>query len=266
MSEERQHRRMSTLLHYFNPHEQVWNRLQRWVGDGQYGWVFDNPEDRLSFKTSVTGIDITQFLDNPDIRTDVMVYLFHRTKQAVGEGRHAVFNDEFWRSMQDPYFQDKILGITQTGRKEDSIFVAATQSMRVILDNPVLLTIVDAMHTVILFPDPSAKYEEFVTRFGLSEREFYIIKKEILPGSGKFLVKQRGMQSYIGGLDLSQCPDHLAVMSGNLVNAALAESIIAEVGRDPYVFLPIFHQRRRRYEGVRNWNTDTLTRFRPDTA
>jgi type IV secretion system protein VirB4 len=44
----------------------------------------------------------------------------------------------------------------------------------------------------------------------------------------------------LGGLD-----EALAVLSGRAETTALANSVIAEAGTDPSVWLPIFHRRRR---------------------
>ena len=46
-------------------------------------------------------------------------------------------------------------------------------------------------------------------------------------------------------LDLSGLDDALAVLSGRAETTAVADEIIAEVGTDPALWLPLFHQRRR---------------------
>ena len=73
--------------------------------------------------------------------------------------------------------------------------------------------------------------------------------------SRMFLVKQ-GHQSMIGCFDLSDVKDadgntvigfgdELAILSGSSDNVELLDEILAEVGDDPEVWVPVFHQRRK---------------------
>jgi type IV secretion system protein VirB4 len=56
-------------------------------------------------------------------------------------------------------------------------------------------------------------------------------------------VKQ-GHDSVVVELDLSGLDDALAVLSGRAETTAVVDEIIAEVGSDPAVWLPLFHKRR----------------------
>ncbi|MFP3186420.1 MAG: hypothetical protein RXS25_37610, partial [Paraburkholderia sp.] len=58
--------------------------------------------------------------------------------------------------------------------------------------------------------------------------------------SRMFLVKQ-GHQSAIGKLDLAGLGDVLDVLSGTTDNVELLDTIRAQVGDDPDVWLPVFH-------------------------
>jgi type IV secretion system protein VirB4 len=92
-------------------------------------------------------------------------------------------------------------------------------------------------------PNPKATREDYVDGFHCSVREWEIIKS--LPeGSRKFLIKQ-GHNSVVAELNLKGFDDELAVLSGTAANNALVDKIIAEVGDDPDVWLPIFHERRK---------------------
>ena len=46
-------------------------------------------------------------------------------------------------------------------------------------------------------------------------------------------------------LDLAGLDDELAVLSGRAETTAVADEVIAEVGSDPAIWLPLFHSRRR---------------------
>lgn len=49
----------------------------------------------------------------------------------------------------------------------------------------------------------------------------------------------------IGRLDLAGFDDELAILSGSVDNVELLDTITAEVGDDPNVWLPAFHERRK---------------------
>jgi type IV secretion system protein VirB4 len=76
--------------------------------------------------------------------------------------------------------------------------------------------------------------------FGLTEREFRLIKQELEPGSRMFLVKQ-GHHSIVCQLDLKGFDGELAVISGRAAEVARMHEIIVEVGADPAAWLPRFH-------------------------
>src|SRR3546814_8698794 len=58
--------------------EGIGARLEKWARGGALGWVFDNEIDALSLEAPFVGFDMTDFLDNPEVRTPLMMYMFHR--------------------------------------------------------------------------------------------------------------------------------------------------------------------------------------------
>jgi type IV secretion system protein VirB4 len=75
--------------------------------------------------------------------------------------------------------------------------------------------------------------------FGLSEREFKLIKEQLEPDSRMFLVKQ-GHTSVVCQLDLKGFDAELAVISGRAGSVERMNHIISQVGEDPAVWLPQF--------------------------
>ena len=75
--------------------------------------------------------------------------------------------------------------------------------------------------------------------FGLSEREFKLIKEQLEPGSRMFLVKQ-GHYSIVCELDLKGFDAELKVISGRAGSVEEFYRIMNEVGSDPARWLPRF--------------------------
>ncbi len=116
----------------------------------------------------------------------------------------------------------------------------ATQSASDVLDSPISRTIIEQTPTKVFFPNADASAEEYTRGFGLTEREFKLIKEQLQPGSRSFLVKQ-GHHSVVCRLDLKGCDAELAVISGRARPAASAcGGCIAAHGRDPASWLPPF--------------------------
>jgi type IV secretion system protein VirB4 len=221
-------------------------RLARWseVSGGDYAWVFDNPEDRIVSRLSgrpVIGFDVTDFLGNDIIRAPVTLYLFHLVRQLLDGRRLVCWMDEFWRLLGDPAFESFAKDGPKTWRKLNGIMCLATQSASDVLDSPISRTIIEQTPTKVFFPNSEAACQDYTEGFGLSEREFRLIKERLEPGSRMFLVKQ-GHHSVVCQLDLRHFDAELAVISGRAAQVERMHQIMAEHGADPCHWLPIFMQ------------------------
>lgn len=246
-------RRLSMLLQFLpNPRSDDQNarptvaaRLQKWCQGGEYGWLFDNDADALDLSTHrIYGFDITEFLDNPDARTPVMMYLLFRTEGMIDGRRFIYVFDEFWKPLQDEYFEDLAKNKQKTIRKQNGIFVFATQEPSDALESNIAKTLIQQCATYIFLANPKADYEDYTQGFKLTDAEFELVKG-LGEFSRRFLIKQ-GDNSALAELNLSGFDDELLVLSGTPDNAELVEEIIAEIGNDdPAVWLPVFLQRVR---------------------
>ncbi len=219
-------------------------RLEKWTSEGSLGWVFDNPADSMTFDARFIGFDMTDFLDNADIRTPVMLYLFHRIDRLLTGERMIICIDEFWKALGDDAFRRFAQDGLKTYRKRNAVLVFATQSPADALKSDISHSILEQVATKIMLPNPFGARRDYVEGFALSDAEFKLVREDLAPESHKFLVKQ-GHDSVVVELDLSGLDDHLAVLSGRAETTAQADEIIAEVGTDPAVWLPLFHKRRR---------------------
>src|SRR5258708_232406 len=104
----------------------------------------------------------------------------------------------------------------------------ATQSASDVLDSPISRTIIEQTPTKVFFPNSDASFEEYTEGFGLTEREFRLIKEQLEPGSRMFLVKQ-GHYSVVCQLDLKGFDAELAVSSGRPSQGGRMCSIMPEV-------------------------------------
>jgi len=239
-------RRLSRLLEYLDPTdaEGLHARLARWceVSRGDYAWVFDNPHDLIVARLAgrpVVGFDASEFLDHELTRAPVTLYMFHLVRQLLDGRRLVCWMDEFWRLLADPAFESFAREGPKTWRKLNGVMCLATQSVSDVLDSPISRTIIEQTATKVFFPNADASAEEYCGGFGLSEREFRLIREQLEPGSRSFLVKQ-GHHSIVCRLDLQGFDGELAVISGRARHLERLERLLGEHGTDPEHWLPAF--------------------------
>jgi type IV secretion system protein VirB4 len=239
-------RRLSRLVEFLDPTdpEGLHARLARWCHShrGDYAWVFDNPHDtvvpRLS-RRALIGFDVTEFLDHALTRAPITLYLFHLVRQLLDGRRLVCWMDEFWRLLSDRAFENFAKDGPKTWRKLNAVMCLATQSPSDVLDSPISRTLVEQTPTKVFFPNADANCEEYCKGFGLTEREFKLIKDQLEPGSRMFLVKQ-AHHSVVCQLDLKGFDGELAVISGRTREVQRMQQIISSTGADPKAWLPLF--------------------------
>jgi len=239
-------RRLSRLVEFLDPTdpEGLHARLARWcdVCRGDYAWVFDNSRDTVVSRLagrSVIGFDVTDFIDHSLTRSPITLYLFHLVRQLLDGRRLVCWMDEFWRLLADPAFESFAKDGPKTWRKLNGVMCLATQSPSDVLDSPISRTLVEQTPTKVFFPNADADLREYTQGFGLTEREFKLIKEQLEPGSRMFLVKQ-AHHSVVCQLDLKGFDAELAVISGRAGEVKRMYQIMSATGPDPTAWLPQF--------------------------
>jgi type IV secretion system protein VirB4 len=237
-------RRLSRLIEFLDPTdpEGMHASLAPWCEstDGDYGWVFDNPADTILPRMgsgTLIGFDVTDFLDHPRTRTPVTLYLFHLVRQLLDGRKLVCWMDEFWRLLADPAFEKFAKDGPKTWRKLNGVMCLATQSVGDVLESPISRTLTEQTPTKVFFPNADANAEDYIQGFGLSEREFRLIKERLEPGSRMFLVKQ-SHHSVVCKLDLKGFDAELSVISGRATQVRRMHELIAAYGADPARWVP----------------------------
>lgn len=225
-----------------NERPSVNQRLAKWHSTGEYAWIFDNQEDTLDVtKYNVYGFDVTHFLELPELRAVIVMYLTYRTQQMIDGRPFVYFFDEFWRLVQDQHFQNLFENKLKTIRKENGICIYASQEPNDALKSPIAKTMVSQCATQILLENPKADYDDYVLGLKLTETEYQLVKN-IPDRSYQFLVKQ-GDQSSLLQFNLKDFNREMLVLSGTPDNAELVNEIIERVGSEnPNDWLPIFYE------------------------
>lgn len=222
-----------------------WPQLRRWLQSdgkreaGEYAYLFDNPTDALHAKDKM-GFDMTHFLDNepPQVRTALLLYLFHWIKSNLDGRLMAIWLDEAWQYFIDPYWEKELKKTLPTFRKLNAFLVMATQSAASVAESSLRHMVLDNSATQLFFPNPEARPEYYQEAFTLTESEFLFIKENEAK-SRQFLIKQ-GHDSVIARLDLSHMFDIVSILSADKKSIRQLDQMRQQWGSEPSAWVPRF--------------------------
>lgn len=218
--------------------------LMPWCHGKEHGWLFDNPRDELNFSTHrCYGWDLTEFVAEdgqpaPAARTPLMMYLMYRVRQQInGTQRVMQVWDEFAQYLDDPVLDKLIKRGLKVDRKNDCIYIFATQEPNDALDSRIGKTVVQQCVTKLLLSNLGASPDDYIKGLKLTQAEFDAMMA-MPEGSRQFLFKQ-GNRSTLCSLDLYGMDEVMSVLSGTPDNADRLEQIMREMQTDdPAKWLP----------------------------
>ena len=212
------------------------DRLSAWIGEGEHAWLFDNAHDQLDLTQRVLGFDMTALLENPRLRTPVMMYLFHRIEERLDGTPTMILIDEGWKALDDEVFAARIRDWLKTLRKRNALVGFATQSARDALESRISTALVEQTATMIFMPNSRARPEDYCDGFGLTQHELALIRT--LPAHSRcFLIRQPDA-SVVVRLDLSGAPEVLTILSGRESSVRRLDLIRDAVGDHPADWYP----------------------------
>ena len=240
-------RRLSRFVEFLDATdpEGLYARMAKWcyLTDGDYAWAFDCERDVIAAELTrhaLIGFDVTDQLKHAVTRAPMVAYLLHIISQLLDGRRLVCWMDEFSSLLAHPAFTDFAANGPRTWRKLNGVMCVATQSPREVIESPISRALIEQTPTKIFLPNSEATREDYVQGFGLSDREYRLIKEQLEPGSRMFLVRQ-GRHSVVCQLDLQGFNHELAVISGRATTVALASELIARHGSVPNQWLPAFY-------------------------
>ena len=175
-------------------------------------------------------------LENPRLRTPVMMYLFHRIEERLDGDPTMILIDEGWKALDDEVFAARIRDWLKTLRKRNALVGFATQSARDALESRISTALVEQTATMVFMPNSRARSEDYCDGFGLTEHELSIIRS--LPAHSRcFLVRQPDA-SVVVRLDLSNAPEVLTILSGREASVRRLDLLREAVGDEPSEWYP----------------------------
>jgi type IV secretion/conjugal transfer VirB4 family ATPase len=155
------------------------NRLYRWKQGGQFGFLFDNTEDNISF-SRFQCFDFQGMREYPQLLEPLLFYVLHRADAIIRdpEIRHvfkAFFIDEAWVFLKNPSIRSYIVEALKTWRKYNAALVLSTQSLDELRKSDILDVILESCVTKIFLANPDMDRELYQQQFHLNDHEMDLI-------------------------------------------------------------------------------------------
>jgi type IV secretion system protein TrbE len=165
--------------------------LTRWTGEGQFAFLFDHPEDTLSF-ARFQCFDFQRMAQYPELLEPLLFYILHRANALIGDRQissvfKAFFIDEAWLFLRNPSIQRYVIAALKTWRKHNAAMILSTQSLDELRKSDILDVILESCATNIFLANPGMDRDLYRQKFHLNDNEVALIAG--LVPKQQFLIK-----------------------------------------------------------------------------
>ena len=175
-----------TVSNFANIVGELKERLHRWTANGQYGFVFDNVEDTLTFNRFQT-FNFGGWGDAPEVLEPLLFYILHRASNEIANPEKlATFKifllDEAWLFVKNETIRNYIVQAQKTWRKHNAAMVLATQSLKELEESGMLQIVSESCPTKIFLANPEMNRDLYREAFHLNDTELELIAGLVPPG------------------------------------------------------------------------------------
>lgn len=165
--------------------------LAKWLRGGQFGFLFDNAEDTVSF-SQFQCFDFQQMSRYPELLEPLLFYILHRANEVIANREFssafkAFFIDEAWVFLRNTSIQQYVTEALKTWRKHNAAMILSTQSLDELKRSELLNVIIESCATKIFLANPDMDRELYRRQFHLNDTEVDLIAT-LLP-KRQFLIK-----------------------------------------------------------------------------
>src|ERR1700693_5025740 len=167
------------------------SRLAKWTRGGQFGFLFDNAEDTISF-SRFQCFDLQRMSQYPELLEPLLFYILHRANAVIADRQitsvfKAFFIDEAWVFLKNPAIQRYVVEALKTWRKHNAAMILSTQSRDELKRSDILDVIIESCATKIFLANPDMDRDLYRRQFHLNENEVELISG-LIPKQ-QFLIK-----------------------------------------------------------------------------
>jgi len=175
-----------TVSNFANIVGELKERLYRWTRGGQYGFLFDNADDTLSFSRFQT-FNFHGWSDAPEVLEPLLFYVLHRASNEIADPKKlATFKmfllDEAWLFIKNETIRNYVVQAQKTWRKHNAAMILATQSIKELQESGMLQIVSESCPTKIFLANPEMDRDVYRDAFHLNNTELDLIAGLVPPG------------------------------------------------------------------------------------
>ncbi len=184
-------------------------RLHRWTksgsqGAGQFGYLFDNVDDTLTFSRFQT-FNFDGWSEYPDILEPLLFYVLQRASAEIERpdiiGTFKIFLiDEGWIFLKNRIIRDWIIRAEKTWRKKNAAMILATQSVVELATSDMLHIVNESCPTKIFLSNPNIDRRLYADTFQLNDTQLELLES-LVPKRELLLIQLRGTKKLVLEVD-----------------------------------------------------------------
>lgn len=179
-------------------------RLHRWTRVGQFGHLFDNVNDTLTFSRFQT-FNFDGWSDYPDILEPLLFYVLQRASSEIEKATNmAVFKlfviDEAWIFLKNKTIRDWITRAEKTWRKKNAAMILATQSVVELAASDMLHIVNESCLTKIFLANPNIDRKLYAEIFQLNDTQLELLES-LIPKRELLLIQPHGTKKLVLEVD-----------------------------------------------------------------
>jgi type IV secretion system protein TrbE len=177
---------LRTLSNFANIIGELKERLHRWTGGGQYGFLFDNAMDSLSFANFQT-FNFRGWGDAPDVLDPLLFYVLHRASNEITNPmRLATFKtfliDEARGFIRNQTIRNYVFQAQKMWRKHNGAMILAMLSLQELREEGMVEFVSEGFPTKIFLANPDMDRKLYREAFHLNDTELELIAGLVPPG------------------------------------------------------------------------------------
>ena len=177
---------LRTLSNFANIIGELKERLHRWTGAGQYGFLFDNAIDSLSFADFQT-FNFQGWGDAPDVLDPLLFYVLHRASNEITNPmKLATFKtfliDEARGFIRNQTIRNYVFQAQKMWRKHNGAMILAMLSLQELKDEGMVEFVSEGFPTKIFLANPDMDRKLYREAFHLNDTELELIAGLVPPG------------------------------------------------------------------------------------
>ncbi len=197
-------REIRTLTNFASILGPLGERLHRWTQAGQFGHLFDNVEDTLTFARFQT-FNFDGWSDYPDILEPLLFYVLQRASSKIETSENAgtfkpFLIDEAWIFLKNKIIRDWITRAEKTWRKKNAAMILATQSVVELAASDMLHIVNESCPTKIFLANPNIDRRLYAEIFQLNDTQLELLES-LVPKRELLLVQPRGTKKLVLEVD-----------------------------------------------------------------